>query len=308
MDDTTYTVSELESVANMVSNNVFFLQKQSKPTGRWNSTALPESSPAERVLPNASAPPVRKTNTPRFAQKDSFIPPSIRKVYRKLRDTNVFTAEAPVFSPDADYSIGVVGDAWRQILGEITLNSITDVDDKKTVMPVSVPPSFVEHEIIQLQRGRKSKGVGNLLDDCAYGTQCAALTLTSNNKPLHPYLTVSQQLDFDTTGTKYPGPCLLCIRRTITSVAMLYKHDSIGVDSSCKMPMMVPFYNTIDEAGGYNRRFCLTPSNIMFLPGPVVMYNTGHLRFVPTSTDETGVVTGYVDQGAMIYNPTPPLN
>jgi len=38
------------------------------------------------------------------------------------------------------------------------------------------------------------------------------------------------------------------------------------------------------------------------MPGPMVAYNPGKLRFVPTKTDETGVIEGVVDQGAIIYN------
>jgi hypothetical protein len=41
---------------------------------------------------------------------------------------------------------------------------------------------------------------------------------------------------------------------------------------------MVPFYNTVDEGGGYHRRFCLTPSDVIFLPGPMAMYNTAELK------------------------------
>lgn len=299
------SVKDLESVAHMVSNNVFFLQRRvgrSTKLGRWNTTALPEDAPSEQILPNAEAVPARKVKSKLKTLKDSKIPPSVRQTYSKLRNTDVYTAEAPVFTPDLDYQVGIVGDAWRRILEQITLNTITSSDDDKSV-PQSIPPSFVEHEIEQLRRGRRSKASGKLMCDCSFGSQCAAFSLSGNNKPLHPYLTVSQQLDWDTTGTEVPGPCLLDIRRTITSVAMLHKHDSIGVDLHSKMPCMVPFYNTVDEAGGYCRQYCLVPSSVIFLPGPMVMYNTAHLRFVATATDATGVVEGYVDQGAMVYNP-----
>jgi hypothetical protein len=226
-------LADLESVAAMISNNVFFLQKRlkrPKAVGRWNAAALPEGAAAESILPNAEAPPARKVKNKYRTAKEIEIPPSVRSTYRQLRDTDVFTAEAPVFCADLDYQVGTLGDAWQKLIEQVTLDSMSTVDEEAVRITRSIPPSFVEHEIIQLRRGRRSKATGALMCDCSYGTQCAALSLTGNNKPLHPYLTVSQQLDWDTTGKEYAGPCLLDIRRTVTSVAILYKHDSIGVD------------------------------------------------------------------------------
>lgn len=238
---------------------------------------------------------------------------------------DVYTDDAPVFAPDAEYQVGVVGDAWRRLIDNVTISTLT-VDRPEKKVELSVPPSFVEHEQEQLRIGRKSKSTGEALQSCSFGDQCAAFCLTGNNKPLHPYLTASQQEEWDRDGTQTSGPCLLCIRRTVTSVAMLYKRDSIAVSREnpgdvvsgrnsrvfpcpqvnphSKLPCLVPFYNTIDEAGGYRREYCIMPSDIIFLPGPMCAYNTGALRFVPTATDATGVLEGFVDQGAAVYNPT----
>ena len=43
----------------------------------------------------------------------------------------------------------------------------------------------------------------------------------------------------------------------------------------------------------------------MFMPGPMVAYNPGKLRFVPTGIAPSGVTTGYIDQGALMYHPSP---
>lgn len=105
------------------------------------------------------------------------------------------------------------------------------------------------------------------------------------------------------TLIRYPGPCLLDIRRVVTSVATLYKSNSIGVDAHDKIPFQVPFYNTVNESGGYREECCIMPSAAMFLPGPVAVFNTGMLQFVPTVTNASGVVEGFVDQSGMVYNP-----
>ena len=45
------------------------------------------------------------------------------------------------------------------------------------------------------------------------------------------------------------------------------------------------------------------PSDVIFLPGPMCAYNTGALRFVPTATDASGVLEGFVDQCTAVYCP-----
>ena len=77
------------------------------------------------------------------------------------------------------------------------------------------------------------------------------------------------------------------------------------VNPHSKLPCLVPFYNTIDEPGGYRREFCIMPSDVIFLPGPMCAYNTGALRFVPTATDASGVLEGFVDQCTAVYNTVP---
>lgn len=198
-------IGELESVAAMVSNYVYYIQqklKRVRPAGRWSATALPENVPAEKILPNAEAPPVRKVKSKHKITKDSNIPPTIRKLYRDLRDSDVHTAERPLFAPTADYRVGIAGDAWRRLIEQVTLSTAAGDKQSDAKIPLSIPPSYVEHEIEQLKIGRVSKATGKRLCVCSYGDKCVAKELTDNNQPLHPYLTPSQQLDWTATGTE----------------------------------------------------------------------------------------------------------
>ena len=122
---------------------------------------------------------------------------------------------------------GVVGEVWKRYINTVSVNTMAVGPPDDIVQ--SIPPSFYEHDCEQLRIGRVGAGVQ--LGECCEGKNCVGYLFRGNNTPLHPYLTVSQQREFETHGTLIEGPCLLDIRKKVTGIAMLYRNDCIGVRS-----------------------------------------------------------------------------
>lgn len=173
---------------------------------------------------------------------------------------------------------GVVGEVWKRYISTVSVNTMTV--GAPDAVELSIPPSFVEHETEQLRLGRFSKTKGNRLGDCCEGKNCVAYLLRGNNIALHPYLTPSQQLEFDAHGTIIEGPCLLDIRKTVTAIAMLYRNDCVGVSPHNVMPVRVPFYNRVNEPGGYNASEMIMPSDVR-LPFAPTNQNSVVLLSIP---------------------------
>lgn len=157
----------------------------------------------------------------------------------------------------------ILGDAWRQCIKTVTVQTMS-LDPDPVSVELSIPMSPAEHENEQLRIGRKSHSTGVLLSTCCEGQNCEAFVLRGNNRALHPYLTPSQEELFHAKGTQFEGPCLLCIRKTITSVSMMCHKDWLGVSAHNKLPMQVPFYNLVDAPGGYISHDMIMPNQVRY--------------------------------------------
>jgi hypothetical protein len=293
----------------MVSNNVHYfrqLDSPKLPAGRWGSVQTVQSTGlVEEVAPNVHAAAHHRARKNHAVVAFNAIPPSIRRAYTRLRRNDLYGVTGPVYRVSPEYKSTVLSEAWNQCIKTVTVHTMTAVDDVASSIPLSIPLSTVEHENEQLRIGRRSTATGKHLGECCEEQNCEALGFVGNNKPLHPYLTPSQELDFQRNGTLVEGMCLLDIRKTITNVVSLHRDYTFGVDVHNKLPMRVPFYNSVNAPGGYRVEHTIGPNTIMFMQGHVVAHDPGRIHFVPTSIDETGIQCGYFHQGKLIWQNAP---
>lgn len=311
-DEDFASIRDVLSISDMVSNNVQYLLKHKRPSvpdGKWGTVKAlgngeeTASETSEEMLPGVFSPVLRKSRKTTTTVPYNSIPPSVRNVYTALRDNDVFSTTGPLLNVAPEYRFTALGDAWKQCIETVTVHTMTTATTAAAARKINmlIPVSPAEHDQEQLRIGRRSTKTGHVLGTCSEGQNCEALVFKGNTRPLHPYLTPSQERLFHTKGVGMEGPCLLCIRKTVTSVSMMYQKDWLGVAPHNQLPMQVPFYNTVNEPGGYNAEDMIMPNYIMFMPGPVAAYNPGKLEFVPTEIGEGGVQEGYINQGAIMF-------
>jgi hypothetical protein len=233
--------------------------------------------------------------TPSMANK---IPPVLKQMYLAIQNRDVGSSSTSVYSVN-DHRIEIASNVWEDIFKKVSAEDL-QATPAKTVSRMSVPKSPCENDDIQLHVGRVSQKTGVVLGPCNRRDECVALSFRGCTKSLHPFLTPSQQIDFDNNGTPYEGECLLCIRKSATTISAMYAASCIGVDRE-KLPSHIPFYNLCNSPGGYKNETMLMPNECIMLPGPIAAYNAGLLQFVATETTEEGVVKGYFDQQMMIW-------
>lgn len=300
-------IRDLLSIVDMVSNNVHYLEQlegSKVPGGRWG-TALPSKHsdvPTIAVAPGGVvAPAPRKSRKENITVAYDAIPPSVRRAYTKLRKNEIFSTAGPVYRVAPEYQSTALADGWRKCIETVTVATMATVAGIDTTVPLSIPLSTAEHENIQLEIGRRSRATGALLGECCQGKNCEALAFTGNTRPLHPYLTKSQEHEFQTKGTLFEGRCLLDIRKTITNVVHLHHRECLGVEAHNQLPMSVPFYNSVNAPGGYRIEHTIGPNPIMFMQAHVVAHNPGMLFFEPTEIDADGIQCGRFNQSRLIW-------
>ena len=166
-----------------------------------------------------------------------------------------------------------------------------------------LPLTTVEHDNSQLMWNRHSlKFKDKKVPLCIQGCRCAGSRLQGSPGPLHVYLSKIEQELFDNQGIcKEEGPCLLCIRLTLTELFLLNGNVQNNFSANVVLP---PFNILVDQPGGYAKQYCLTP-DVSPLIGAPFPKSTGTLT---VCTDELNT-KWYIDQGPMVYNaPENPLN
>lgn len=170
-----------------------------------------------------------------------------------------------------------------------------------------LPLTTVEHDNSQLMWNRcslkfKDRKVPLCIQAGDYG-RCAGSKIQGSPGPLHMYMSKLEQELFDNQGvlSKEEGPCLLCIRETLTELVLLNGNVQNNFSANVVVP---PFNILIDQPGGYSKQYCLTP-DVSPLIGAPFPKGTGALT---VCTDELNT-KWYIDQGPMVYNaPENPLN
>ena len=104
-------------------------------------------------------------------------------------------------------------EAWKQLL--LSSGAVCAPDKAAADSLAFVEMSFSEHEDIQLRFDRKAESSGLSIPLCLFGSDCQSFRVRGVIKPLHVYLTPSEQRAVDAAAVpSFPsdGACLLCIR------------------------------------------------------------------------------------------------
>lgn len=287
-------------VSDIIADTIYYYNRlpRKRETPRWNSVNTEHRGilpiPTETRKARKKAPPtVGGAN----------LPPSIRNMYMQLRSSDMFVVPGPFFDVSPELKFSQRGNAWDRLLTSITQQSITEEQqqEQQRKLSLSIPMSPVEHDNEQLRIGRVSAKTKEPLPLCTYGKYCSALNIQGNTTPLHVYVTPAQAMDVDTKGTLFTGPCLLCIRKNITMVAIAYNSKCMRAGAHNRITVQTPFYNLCEASGGYNRDDMIFPNELIFLSGPVAKYALDKLEFVPTKVSELGVEEGFINQGSMVW-------
>jgi len=265
---------------------------------RWDAVD-PVTSPVKDTVEEA---------VPRlFVRKDvkKLMPrETVRREISSLVNRKIGLPGISLYSLDSD--LDIVMDAFCSGVEAVGANM--NISDTEQVIG-GAPLTTVEHDNLQLYWGRCSYKCPDVkVPICINGSEeggmympCFAHTLPGNQGPLQMWLSVSQQNLFDETGELPPrGPCLLCIRKGLQKLVMVYGTEINMMRMTGRRLVVPPFSILVDQPGGYNSHYCITPasSQVVTTPFPI---NAGTLM---VRTNETGT-RWYVDQGELVYNVQP---
>jgi hypothetical protein len=275
----------------------------SREAKRWdgiNPTTSPRAATSTQVLPGLYV-----QNSP-GKKKEVGIPKINEGLIRELSDLIKKKSGSNgivLYSMNTDLRLIMEGYAD----GVNSIASEMHVGDQKIMS--GAPLTSVEHDNSMLYWGIQSKRhPDKLLHTCVHGKSCGdtvsmwapcvALTLEGNQGPLPMWLTPSQKLEFDENGNQpEPGPCLLCIRRNMQEMCIVYGENYNTHRMSDQRPVVPPFSIKMDVPGGYNSNYCTTPETSHVVTTPFPMSSVE----LCVRTDETGTMW-FVDQGRLVYN------
>jgi hypothetical protein len=269
----------------------------------WSAAAVSTGVPTTDVLPGVPAPFKPGTGAKNTVGCLPAIPPSVRRAIHAIQAVDAATTDTPLFSSDelATLPQTAVSQLWADLYEK-------SAPPLKAAGPrPSIPVSHAPHDNRQLQFTRRSAAVPAVsLPDCDNGPECVALELVGVAAPLKPYLSMSEQAAFDKTGYTVNGMCLLCTRAEIGTAARMVHAKMIQPPAGTKLAPPMPFYNTVDEPGGYKSTAVITPRMAYFLEGPVVNHVPTLLAYRESGVcPVTGEPLGYIDQSAIVFGSTP---
>lgn len=156
-----------------------------------------------------------------------------------------------------------------------------------SILEGDLPISSYEHDSSMLLFGRRSAKTGELAPLCQYATtdSCSVDQLPfagsgdEASRGCQVYLTPDEEKVFQATGKVSPGPCLMCIRRELTTLAYQYS-GSVTPQKITEGPKIVPpFTNVINIHNGYRQDAIIDTPLIV---GCVVrMDGTCHVAYNP---------------------------
>ena len=271
-------------------------------TGGWHCAtgdSFPSSKDSE-VLPGVHIPtrPSKKRRKNETSAHD--LPPSVVHSISNMLNRDLFTTDLPIFVPSQSSVFRSIGELWYE-----SLNHVTDLPASKidhTPFEESISLSTVEHDNTQLQWGRKSRNYPDVcLPMCQFGEEgdCDALRLEFNQGPLHPYMSIAEEQEFQEHGKIKQGPCLMCWRAMAHSMQIANRNRVFRCDKEDALKCALPARVLVDKPGGYHRSAVVTP-----LDAPICApfcKSTGTLKVKHDNSHGLNFSGWYIDQGGIVF-------
>ena len=271
-------------------------------TGGWHC-ATGDSFPASKdseVLPGVHIPtrPSKKRRKNETSAHD--LPPSVVHSISNMLNRDLFTTDLPIFVPSQSSVFRSIGELWYE-----SLNHVKDLPARKidhTPFEESISLSTVEHDNTQLQWGRKSRNYPDVcLPMCQFGEEgdCDALRLEFNQGPLHPYMSIAEEQEFQEHGKIKQGPCLMCWRAMAHSMQIANRNRVFRCDKEDALKCALPARVLVDKPGGYHRSAVVTP-----LDAPICApfcKSTGTLKVKHDNSHGLNFSGWYIDQGGIVF-------
>lgn len=271
-------------------------------TGGWHCAtgdAFPANNDSE-LLPGVHIPtrPSKKRRKNETAAHD--LPPSVVHSISNMLNRDLFTTGLPIFVPSQSSVFRTIGELWYE-----SLNHVTDLPARKidhTPFEESISLSTVEHDNTQLQWGRKSRNHPDVcLPVCQFGEEgdCDALRLEFNQGPLHPFMSIAEEQEFQEHGKTKQGPCLMCWRAMAHSMQIANRNRVFRCDKEDALKCALPARVLVDKPGGYHRSAVVTP-----LDAPICapfVKSTGTLKVKHDNSHGLNFSGWYIDQGGIVF-------
>lgn len=224
------------TVADMIFDAVYYKTKL-KPTKHMSKFPL-----GSAVRPSHLHKRIGKLPPVKFKR----VPNSILNAITTFCATDTNKCDLPLLRPTPT-KLNVARSAWASALTSGTLSVSSDVQG-------IIPLSTATHENGQLMYGRHHNGVP--LKICESENECAAHDVVDSQGPLHIYLTISEEDEYNQTGTipLYAAHCLLCIRRDAHALEFLRQSlPPLKGHTGRGTTLLPPFYNLVDCPDGYKK-------------------------------------------------------